>query len=420
MPLFSVIIPVYNSEKYLNKCIKSVLNQKNNKTEIILIEDCSTDNSLKVCNSFQHNPSVNIIRHKKNLGVSISRNDGILAAKGKYILFLDSDDWLYPRCLKNIEKLITINPKTEVIIGRYNSNGFPFNNKILFKKRNSNTFSANKFFSYINQLNFRPMIIWHYIVKKSLINNKKLYFVDVKNGEDEEFGARLLCSMKLLSLYNKNYYWHKKRVQGSLRYSRSLKSTESYLKLLVEYYKFISKTKLSSDKQKFINECVRFAYGEFSARIILHSKTEIKKLSSILKKYINNSKISLNKIKNKNILQHKDLVEKNILNILKNIKFKFSKIYIYCAAIHGVATLNILQKNKLKVASLVDDNLDIEKQTFVNVNVITGKSFLKIEKRQRSKILILVCQQTIETFDNIARKMKLNGIKNNQIINVRY
>ena len=90
MPLFSVIIPVYNSEKYLNKCIKSVLNQKNNKTEIILIEDCSTDNSLKVCNSFQHNPSVNIIRHKKNLGVSISRNDGILAAKGKYILFLDN------------------------------------------------------------------------------------------------------------------------------------------------------------------------------------------------------------------------------------------------------------------------------------------------------------------------------------------
>jgi len=429
MPLFSVIIPVYNSEKYLNKCIKSVLDQKNNKTEIIIIEDCSTDSSLKVCNSFQHNPSVNIIRHKKNLGVSISRNDGILAAKGKYILFLDSDDWLYPGCLKNIEKLITINPKTEVIIGRYNSNGFPFNNKILFKKRNSNTFSAKKFFSYINQLNFRPMIIWHYIVKKSLINNKKLYFVDVKNGEDEEFGARLLCSMKLLYLYNKNYYWHKKRVQGSLRYSRSLKSTESYLKLLVEYYKFISKTTLSSDKKKFISECVRFAYGEFSARIILHSKTEIKKLSSILKKYINNSKISLNKIKNKNIylllknkniFQHKDLVEKNILNILKNIKFKFSKIYIYCAAIHGVATLNILQKNKFKVSSLVDDNLDIEKQTFVNVNVITGKSFLKIEKQQRSKILILVCQQTIETFDNIARKMKLNGIKSNQIINVRY
>ena len=89
MPLFSVIIPVYNTEKYLNKCIKSVIDQKHNKTEIILVEDCSTDSSLRVCNSFKNNPSVNIVRHKRNLGVSITRNDGILAAKGKYILFLD-------------------------------------------------------------------------------------------------------------------------------------------------------------------------------------------------------------------------------------------------------------------------------------------------------------------------------------------
>ena len=428
MPLFSVIIPVYNTEKYLNKCIKSVIDQKHNKTEIILIEDCSTDSSLKVCNSFKNNPLVNIIRHKKNLGVSISRNDGILAAKGEYILFLDSDDWLYPGCLRNIEKLIIKKPKTEVIIGRYNSESFPFNNEILFKNSNSNTFSANKFFSYINQLNFRPMIIWHYIVKKSLINNKKLYFIDVKNSEDEEFGVRLLCSMKLLSLCSKNYYWHNKSRHSS-RYSRDPKSTESYLKVLVEYYKFISKTTLSSDKQKFINECIRFAYGEVSARIILHSKTEIKKLSFKLSKYISNSKISLNKIKNKNIYlllknknisQHKDLVAKNILNKLKNTEFKFSKIYIYCAAVHGVATLNILQKNKFKVTSLVDDNLDIEKQTFVNVDVISGKSFLKIKKQQRSKILIVVCQQTIKTFDEIAKKLKLKGIKSNQIIHVMY
>ena len=434
MTLFSVIIPVYNTGKYLKKCIKSVLDQKHNKTEIILIEDCSTDGSLKVCNSFKNNPSVKIIRHKKNLGVSISRNDGIRAAKGEYILFLDSDDWFYPGCLKNIEKLIIKKPKTEVIIGRYNSSSFPFNNKILFKNSNSNTFSTNKFFLYINQLNFRPMIIWHYIVKKSLINNKKLYFVDAQNSEDEEFGARLLCSMKLLSLYSKNYYWHNKSLHSS-RYSRDLKSTESRLKILVEYYKFISKTTLSSDKQKFINECIRFTYGEVSARIILHSKIEIKKLSFKLSKYISNSKISLNKIKNKNIYsllknknisQHKDLVAKNILNKLKNTEFKFSKIYIYCAAVHGVATLNILQKNKFKVTSLVDDNtnkfniLDIKKQTFVNVDVISGKSLLKIKKQQRSKILIVVCQQTFATFDKIAKKLKLKGIKSNQIIHVTY
>ena len=390
-PLFSVIIPVFNSEIYLKKCIKSVIDQKHIKTEIILIDDCSTDNSLKVCNSFKDNISVNIIRHKKNLGVSITRNDGILAAQGKYILFLDSDDWLYPGCLRGLEKLIIKEPKIEVIIGRFNSDGYPFNNETLFKDISSNAFNANKFFKHMNQIDWRPMIIWHYIVKRSLINNKKLYFVDVKNGEDEEFGVRLLCSIKLISLYKKNYYWHKTRREGSLRYSRDKKSTESYLKILVEYYKFISKTPLSYDKKVFINKCINFAYGEISARIILHNKAEIKKLSFKLKKYLGESKISLNKIKNKNInsllknkniLQHTNLISKNILNKIKKTKFKYSEIYIYCAAAHGVATLNILQKNKLKVTSLIDDNVDIEKQILVNVDVISGKTFLGIKNRR--------------------------------------
>ena len=346
-PLFSVIIPIFNSETYLKKCIKSVIDQKHIKTEIILIDDCSTDNSLKVCNSFKDNISVNIIRHKKNLGVSITRNDGILAAQGKYILFLDSDDWLYPGCLRGLEKLIIKEPKIEVIIGRFNSDGYPFNNETLFKDISSNAFNANKFFKHMNQIDWRPMIIWHYIVKRSLINNKKLYFVDVKNGEDEEFGVRLLCSIKLISLYKKNYYWHKTRREGSLRYSRDKKSTESYLKILVEYYKFISKTPLSYDKKVFINKCINFAYGEISARIILHNKAEIKKLSFKLKKYLGESKISLNKIKNKNInsllknkniLQHTNLISKNILNKIKKTKFKYSEIYILCRRTWGCNT----------------------------------------------------------------------------------
>ena len=166
-----------------------------------------------------------------------------------------------------------------------------------------------------------------------------------------------------------------------------------------------------------------------SSRIILHSKAELNELNFKLGKYLRNSKISLYKIKNKNIyslfknrniLQNKDLIEKNILKKLKSIKFKFIEIYIYCAAIHGVATLNILQNNKFKVSALIDDNLNIEKQTFVNVNVITGKSFLKIKKQNHSQAIILVCQQTIESFYAIRKKLKLKGIKNNQIVHVTY
>ena len=69
---------------------------------------------------------------------------------------------------------------------------------------------------------------------------------------------------------------------------------------------------------------------------------------------------------------------------------------------------------------MVDDNLEIEKQTLVNVDVISGKSFLRIKKNQRSKILIIVCQQTLKTLNIIIKKLKLNGIKNDQIVNILY
>jgi len=433
MPLFSIIIPIYNTKKYLYKCIKSVLDQKHKRTEIILIEDCSTDGSLNVCNSFKNNPSINIIRHNKNIGVAKSRNEGILASKGEYILFLDSDDWIYQGCLRGIEKLIVKKPETEVIIGKFNSDGFPSSNNILFKKGNSNTFDGNKFISFINQLNYRPMVIWHYIVKKSLITNKKLNFVDVKNGEDEEFGARLLCFMKSCSLYEKNYYWHRTRKKGGLRYSMDFQSTKSFLKILIEYYKLISKINLSYEKRKFINTCIQFAIGEFSARIVLHNKKEINRLSLNFDKFTINSEISLDKIKDCNffllrknkksftdLLLYKEKVTKNVLNKLKNIKFKFNKIYIYCAAVHGISTLLILKKNKFKVTSLIDDNPTLQGQSFMNVGLISGKYFLKKTKQNSSKMLIVVCQQSIKTFNKISNKLKLSGINNNQIVHIMY
>ena len=92
--LISVIIPVYNVEQYLNRCVDSVINQTYKNLEIILIDDGSTDNSGKICDEYsQKDKRVKVI-HQKNMGVSNSRNKGINIAKGKYITFVDSDDVL--------------------------------------------------------------------------------------------------------------------------------------------------------------------------------------------------------------------------------------------------------------------------------------------------------------------------------------
>ena len=91
----SIIIPVYNAEKYLKCCLDSILNQSYKNLEIIIINDGSTDNSLKVIEEYKKNDNRIILISQKNQGVSKSRNNGLELATGDYIMFIDPDDWIH-------------------------------------------------------------------------------------------------------------------------------------------------------------------------------------------------------------------------------------------------------------------------------------------------------------------------------------
>lgn len=105
MDLISIVIAVYNAENTLNKCINSLLEQTYKNFEIILVDDCSTDNSLKICTDFAtKNKNITIIRNEKNSGVSATRNKGIDASNGDYICFIDSDDYVEPNYLETLHK----------------------------------------------------------------------------------------------------------------------------------------------------------------------------------------------------------------------------------------------------------------------------------------------------------------------------
>lgn len=93
--MVSVIVPIYNVEKYLDKCVESLLNQTYSEMEIILVDDGSTDNSGKICDAYQERDDRIVVLHKANGGVSSARNEGLKIAKGEYIAFVDSDDWVH-------------------------------------------------------------------------------------------------------------------------------------------------------------------------------------------------------------------------------------------------------------------------------------------------------------------------------------
>lgn len=114
--MISIIVPVYNVEKYLSRCIDSLLNQTYTNFELILINDCSKDNSLAICKKYEEIDSrIIVIDNKKQSGVSASRNAGIERASGEYVMFADSDDYV---CNDFVEKMVNAIEEKNVDIVR--------------------------------------------------------------------------------------------------------------------------------------------------------------------------------------------------------------------------------------------------------------------------------------------------------------
>ena len=105
-PLISVIVPVYNVEKYLRQCVDSILAQTYSNLEIILIDDGSADNCPQICDEYAGKDKRVRVIHQSNQGVSVARNAGLQAAKGQYVGFVDGDDWIYPDMYQYLYNLV--------------------------------------------------------------------------------------------------------------------------------------------------------------------------------------------------------------------------------------------------------------------------------------------------------------------------
>ena len=150
----SIIIPVYNAEKYIGECIKSILQCDSSDIEIIIINDGSKDKSLSIIKEYQKNDKRIYIIDKENEGVSIARNTGIKEAKGDWIMFVDADD-------------ILTNDWFDIIKG-YMSSDF----KILFF---TNYLKRNLFYYFFHII--YDILIWHKIFRKITCNRMVIFFV---------------------------------------------------------------------------------------------------------------------------------------------------------------------------------------------------------------------------------------------------
>lgn len=114
--LITIVIPVYNVEKYIDRCVESIINQTYKNLEIILVDDGSSDNSPKICDEYEKKDKRIKVIHKENSGPSDARNIAIEKAKGKYISFVDSDDWLPKNSVEMLYKII-LEKKVDIACG---------------------------------------------------------------------------------------------------------------------------------------------------------------------------------------------------------------------------------------------------------------------------------------------------------------
>lgn len=213
--LVSVVIPVYNVEKYLQKCVESVLKQTYRKLDIILVDDGSTDLSSKMCDELGNYDKRVTVIHKRNGGLSDARNAGLDVAKGEYYAFIDSDDYI---SVDMIEIMVNSIKKNNCDIAICNmvrfsdSNGFYlFYHPVVQEK----VLSGKERFDTLNQ----PSVC-NKLFASSLFKN--IRFPKGKYYEDTFVYHELLYRAKSIVLTGTNSYWYLERsdsIVGSLRYT---------------------------------------------------------------------------------------------------------------------------------------------------------------------------------------------------------
>ena len=211
--MISIIIPVYNVASYLNRCVTSIINQEMTNWECILVDDGSTDGSGEICDHFSILDSRISVIHQKNQGVSIARNRGIKEAKGEFICFVDSDDWVSEKYLSDLTKGLKNESIDMVVTGinqefsNHSSKTIKPNRLIQMKLQNAYT---QVFVDYA-ELFYGPVCI---LYKLSIIKDHNLSFPEnLSLGEDMLFNLRYMNHIRMIMLAPYANYFY--RIQNS-------------------------------------------------------------------------------------------------------------------------------------------------------------------------------------------------------------
>lgn len=288
--LVSVIIPVYNVENYLEECVDSVLSQIYTNLEVILVEDRSTDSSLSICEKkAQEDNRIKLIQHKKNIGLGGARNTGIKNAKGKYIYFLDSDDYIKSNLFSTIIPHMEENNlelcyfSADVFL---DGEGLNWN---LNTYRKNKTYDINDGKIVLKELNENKEYTSSncmFLTKLSLIKENEINYRDDIYYEDNFFAFQLAVKSKKSAVINKSFYIRRVRPNSIMTSIDKLEKRVYSCKMVLNDF-YSVKSNYNEETNKFINYMLR----SFSKDLIDNTiKTKNKDIQKEIRKFLLNQK----------------------------------------------------------------------------------------------------------------------------------
>lgn len=239
----SVIVPIYNVEKFIEKTINSLINQTYDNIEIILVDDGSPDSSPQICDKYSKKDSRIKVIHKNNSGVSYARNTGIKVSSGDYIMFVDGDDYVEPDYVEYFVNLIK-KTQTEMAISYC---VFDIHKKNQVKKDFIDVISSEKAVEqiYLEKIN---VAVWNKIYSKEIISKYNILFDEnIWYGEGMLFNIEFLQFIKNVGVGNKRVYNQVYNSESAMR-KFSLESNYCGLRSLD-----IQKEKIKMDSKKILN-----------------------------------------------------------------------------------------------------------------------------------------------------------------------
>ena len=424
----SIIIPTYNSEKFIKECISNTLNKINKEIELIIINDNSIDNTKKICTKFLNKKNnIRLINLKKNFGVSIARNVGIKEAKGKYLIFLDSDDLLVKNTINQINMLVNKFNNDDIFF-------FPSYdpiNKIIDNNSLKRSFTNKSFLDNIENFNSFRLTCWNFVYNKEFLKKKNIKFTNIRIFEEQIFLSNILIEAKTFQIFKKPLYQRRIIEVNSLSSKVGYEIVLSCIKNIYALIKFHKKKRgtLTRIEKLFLDSRFTFLMKEIIKNIVLLKKNQISNIVNIIsEKYeFKKNKIFTNTILKELFIDSKGLhkmfkkkndIEKNkIFKVLSRISNK--NTILFCAGSYSKIILKLTPLYNIKIKFVCDSNLGFQSQRIYK-HKIKSKKYLFRNFKKFFNDNILISNFNLKTSIDIKNDLVRNGFNKNKIYCLGY